>query len=89
MKRRRGYRVKGDVVRRLREARFLSQEELAAKAGVSEATIRRIEDGRTERSHRPTLRSIAEALGVDVSEIIEIETAPEKRGGFVGSLAFG
>ena len=73
MARKRGYRVKSDRVRVLRDALFLSQEELAAKAGVSEATIRRMERAGEERApHRTTVRAVAAALGVDWTEIIEI-----------------
>lgn len=67
------YRVKGPVIKDLREAQFMSPEELAEKAGVSAATIRRMEDGRTKSAHRPNVRKVAKALGVSVDVLIEFE----------------
>jgi transcriptional regulator with XRE-family HTH domain len=61
----------GQKVRRLREERFMSQEELAGKAGVSRTTIQNVEaDKRTGQRGR-TVRSLAIALGVDVMEFGE------------------
>lgn len=51
-----------------RERRALTQEQLAEKAGVSRGTIIRIEAG--EQAHPPTVRKLADALGVDPGELI-------------------
>ena len=52
-----------------RERRLMTQADLAAKSGLSEMTINRIETGRAEpRLH--TIRKVAEALDVDASELI-------------------
>lgn len=72
MARKKSYRIKGEVVRDLREARFMSQDELAAKADVSESTIRRMEN-ENRSSHRPNVRKVAEALGVEPGALIEFE----------------
>lgn len=40
----------------------LSQEQLAAKAGVGTATIRKIETAAQDRYNRSTLRSVSQAL---------------------------
>ena len=59
----------GDKVKRLRDKRALTQEELAAKAGLTVAALSRIE--RNNAEPRPTTRrKLAEALGVDPSELI-------------------
>jgi transcriptional regulator with XRE-family HTH domain len=42
----------------------LTQEELAAQAGVSARTISDIERGLTRRSHHDTMALLAEALGL-------------------------
>jgi transcriptional regulator with XRE-family HTH domain len=50
-------------LRELREQRLMTQGELAAKAGLTHATISRLETGK----HRPyfsTIRKLAGALGV-------------------------
>jgi transcriptional regulator with XRE-family HTH domain len=59
----------GDKVKRLRDKRALTQEELAAKAGLTVAALSRIE--RNNAEPRPTTRrKLAEALDVDPSELI-------------------
>jgi transcriptional regulator with XRE-family HTH domain len=62
----------GKSVRRLRVERFMSQAELSKVAGVSPAHLGRIE--RNEHDpHLSTIRKIAEALGVDPSELVDEE----------------
>jgi transcriptional regulator with XRE-family HTH domain len=59
----------GATIRRLREARDLSQEALARKAGLARLTVIRIETG----SQSPTLDSlerVAKALGVRLRALI-------------------
>lgn len=58
-------------LRRLRLFAALSQRELARRAGVSPATIGRIEDG--EQAHPSTVRKLADALGCQPRELIEPE----------------
>jgi transcriptional regulator with XRE-family HTH domain len=62
-------RIDGDKVRSAREQRFLSQRELAAKAGVNHNTIWRIEGGNSVEVHPRTIRKIAEALSVDPASL--------------------
>ncbi|MFA7019726.1 MAG: helix-turn-helix transcriptional regulator [Sphaerochaetaceae bacterium] len=53
-----------------RDSKVLSQRELALAAGVSPATINRIETGKVKTKIMPkTKRAISKALGVDPSEI--------------------
>ena len=57
------------ALKELREARFITQRELAARAGVTQATIVRLEQGR----HWPTfttIRKLAAALGVEPAELV-------------------
>lgn len=58
------------TLREHRHAKFMSIEDLAAKAGVSTKTIVDLEHGRTQPKFR-TIRKISEALGVDPMEIAE------------------
>ena len=62
----------GEQVRRLREQRYLSQSELAARARISKNTLVRIESGRFGVIPR-TVRQLAEALGVEPSELVSPE----------------
>ncbi|MGX9721523.1 helix-turn-helix domain-containing protein [Stenotrophomonas acidaminiphila] len=62
------------VIRRLREARHWSQEQLAAAAGLSPRTVQRVEtEGAASRETRVCL---AAALDTDVSAILESEPGP-------------
>jgi len=63
--------VNVERLRTLRRLRAMSQEELAEESGVGRATISRIERGETG-AHGKTLRKLAAALGVDVSELVAV-----------------
>jgi len=52
----------------IREKKFLTQEELAQKAGLVVVTINRIEKGRQKPRFR-TIRKLAEVLGVEPGDI--------------------
>src|SRR6059058_4655551 len=54
-------------LRRLRLDQFLSQAELARRAGLHALTITRLEAGTTAPSTR-TVRALADALGVEARE---------------------
>jgi transcriptional regulator with XRE-family HTH domain len=56
-------------LKELRRERVLSLRELEERSGVSYNTIWRIEDGR-QGSHPRTVRKLAEALGVQPSELL-------------------
>jgi len=58
-------------LRALRRSRVLSQQELAARAGVTKTTIVRIEAGHD--AHPATIRKLAEALGMEPRELVDIE----------------
>jgi transcriptional regulator with XRE-family HTH domain len=73
-------------VPRLRVLRLnagLNQEELARAAGVSEATVKRLEAGRGKRPHPSTRRKLAAALGVRIADVDEL------RGDGAGALGTG
>jgi transcriptional regulator with XRE-family HTH domain len=53
----------------LRRERVLSLRELEERSGVSYNTIWRIEDGR-QGAHTRTVKKLAEALGVEPSELL-------------------
>jgi transcriptional regulator with XRE-family HTH domain len=60
----------GKSVPKLRIERFMSQAELSRVAGVSPARLGRIERKEHE-PHLSTIRKIAEALGVDPTELVD------------------
>ncbi len=66
----------GAAVRQLREARGLSQEALAYRAGTTYGTINRLELAQSAPAWA-TVRAIAEALGVT---LVELATAVEAQG---------
>jgi len=61
----------GERVRRLRDERYLSQAELALKAGISRAVLSRIENDQAIPIQR-TVRKLAEALAVSPHELAEL-----------------
>jgi transcriptional regulator with XRE-family HTH domain len=68
-------RQAGLRVVQLRESRGWGQEDLAHHANVSVKTISRFENGRHE-GRRTTVRQIAQALGVDETDIVGEPPAP-------------
>ncbi|MBY8852693.1 helix-turn-helix transcriptional regulator, partial [Saccharothrix sp. MB29] len=64
---------------RLRKARDLSQEELAAAADVGVDTVGRIERGETRMTRPSTVAKLAKALGVPIESLLGLASADEKR----------
>jgi transcriptional regulator with XRE-family HTH domain len=63
-----------DEVRRIREQKRWTQEQLAVRSGVPQSTISRIENSSTKRGVPIfTLQKIAEALGCSVEELLKRE----------------
>jgi transcriptional regulator with XRE-family HTH domain len=63
-------------LKKFRKLRAFSQQELADAAGVGRNTISRIERGETG-AHGRTLRRLAQALSVDVAELVLTEVADD------------
>ena len=59
------------TLRKLREARGLSQEKLARLADVANNTIIKIEAGKNQNPTLETLKKVAQALGVSVDDLIK------------------
>jgi len=68
--------VNVERLREFRRMRAFSQQELADAAGVGRNTISRIERGETG-AHGRTLRRLAQALSVDVAELVLTEVADD------------
>src|SRR5581483_3690481 len=58
----------GELLRRYRVAATLSQEALAARAGLSRDAVRALELGRRQAPRRATVTLLAEALGLSSAE---------------------
>jgi len=70
----RAMRIDGPKLRKLREERFWSREELSQKSGIHRDSIGRIERGAWPGgSYLPTIRKLAEALGIDPRELVAEE----------------
>jgi predicted ATPase/DNA-binding XRE family transcriptional regulator len=69
------------VLRGLREAAGLSQEELARKAGLSTHAVSALERGTRTRPYPHTLRSLAEALGLSETDRAALIAAVPPRAG--------
>ena len=59
----------GEKLKEVRTRRLLTQEELAAKAGLSAATVVNIERNNQE-PHFRTIRKLAKALDVDPTTLL-------------------
>ena len=59
------------TLRKLREAKGLSQEKLARLADVANNTIIKIEAGKNQNPTLDTLKKISKALDVSVDELIK------------------
>ncbi len=57
-------KVDAEALRRERMRRALTQKQLAAEAGISYVTVSRMENGSAGPVKPPTLRKLADALGV-------------------------
>ncbi len=64
----------GEMVRALRLGRHLSQEDLAATAGLDPKTLRNLESGK-HRPQQATLDRLADALGLDEADRARVEAA--------------
>jgi predicted ATPase/DNA-binding XRE family transcriptional regulator len=69
----------GGLLRRLRDAAGLTQEELAERAGVSARTISDVERGLREGVYRETAERIATALGLAADQRVRFEAAARRR----------
>ena len=58
-------------LRKMREAKGLSQEKLARLADVANNTIIKIEAGKNQNPTLETLKKVAQALGVSVDDLIK------------------
>lgn len=62
--------ILGRNLRRLREARGLSQNGLARASGVSQGFLHDLESGRRARATTDTAQALARALDVTVDELL-------------------
>ncbi len=65
--------LSGKKLRAARVGKAWSQQDLADRAGTTEATVNRLEQGK-QRARFVTIRKLAEALGI---EPIDVMTEPE------------
>ena len=65
-----------NAVRYQRSLRGWNQEELAQRAGLRQRTVSSIETGRSN-PHPKTLLKLAQALGVEIADLIEVPTTPK------------
>ena len=58
------------VIRQKREQENMTQEQLAKKVGVTQGYIAQLESGLKRNPSLPTLKKIAKALGVPVTDLL-------------------
>jgi transcriptional regulator with XRE-family HTH domain len=64
-------KISGEKLKRLRERRFMSREELAEKVSSHRDHIGRLERDEVASPRMSTIRKLAEALEVDPAELVE------------------
>jgi transcriptional regulator with XRE-family HTH domain len=79
----------GELLRRHREAGFLSQEELAERAGMSVRGLRALESGWRRRPYPHTLRGLVAALGLSATEAAEFRRAVPPRASGAAAMPAG
>jgi transcriptional regulator with XRE-family HTH domain len=67
----RAVRINGEKLKKLRQKRLLSREELADKADTHRDHIGRLERNAISEPQMRTIRNLAAALEVDPSEFLE------------------
>ena len=75
----------GDRIRSVRKRRGLTQRELAAAAGLSHSTVKKIEQGSYGGIRLETLRRLAAAMGVPTTTLMPaaVQREPEAPGGTI------
>ena len=68
------------VLRQVREAEGISQQELARRSGVLQQTISKIEKGETLNPGVETLNALARAMGKKLGDIYRPDTDDEPDG---------
>ncbi len=74
-----------DLLRALREARLLTQENLAERAGLTVKAVGALERGERLRPYPHTVRSLADAMALDDDERAALVAALPSRSGVKGS----
>ncbi len=77
-------RLRHDKLREARERRFLTQQQLADRAGTSKANISRLESGE-QNARMSTIVRLAAALDVEPEELVE--WGAEREGAETGKAA--
>lgn len=72
------YLAIGQRIKEKRKEAGLNQKELAAKVGLSEASVSKYENGKVEDATHVMLAKFADVLGVPVSWLLGIEAEPEE-----------
>ncbi|MFH1543241.1 MAG: helix-turn-helix transcriptional regulator [Patescibacteria group bacterium] len=61
----------GEKIKKLRNDKDLTQEELARKANIPYATLMKIENGQVKNPTIKTIYKIAKALNISLDELID------------------
>lgn len=60
----------GELIRKTRMERGLTQEELADKVGVKKSAVAKWENGRVSEIKRSNLKNLADALGLNPNQLL-------------------
>ncbi len=74
-----------ELLRRHRIAARLTQEQLAAKAGLNVRSVSQLERGRVRYPRPESVRLLGQALELQADELTRFTDALARRGGWLGS----
>lgn len=67
----------GEIIKKARTAKGMTQEELAEKVGVKKSAVAKWENGRVSEIKRSNLKNLSDALGLNPNELLgDIERDP-------------
>lgn len=76
----------GPKIKKLREERGMTLEELGDKVGVGKSTVRKWENGIIANMRRDKISKLANALGCSPAELMGWDSNLETSGGFVAQM---
>jgi transcriptional regulator with XRE-family HTH domain len=77
----------GDVIRRARAEKDLTQKQLSEASGLSQTDIARIENGVTKKPSAKTVGRLSRALGIEIDELERYAREDEKQQRTVDSVS--
>ena len=83
------YAAIGQRIKEKRKEAGLNQKELAAKVGLSEASVSKYEHGKVEDATHNMLNKFADVLGVSIAWLLGLEEKPKESASLLSTEEIG